>query len=206
MSKKILIVGGTSGLGRKLAELYAEEKNIVGITGRREDLLNEFKNQFPENSHILLQDISTQNTVQDINDIVNRMGGVDIIIIPASIIELNEALQLSTELKTTNINVSGFTTVINAAWQYFKQKGGGHIVGVTSVAAARGNRHAPAYHASKAYQSVYLESLRIKAKFEKISIIITELIPGYMDTEMAKGNRLFWMSTIEKQLILQSRQ
>lgn len=39
--KKIIIVGATSGIGRGLAEQYAREDYLIGITGRRENLLKE---------------------------------------------------------------------------------------------------------------------------------------------------------------------
>ena len=45
--KRIIIVGATSGIGRKMAELYAAAGNIVGITGRRKELLDEIENTFP---------------------------------------------------------------------------------------------------------------------------------------------------------------
>ena len=44
---RIIIIGGTSGIGRKMAEMYAAEGNIVGITGRRNELLEEIKNPIP---------------------------------------------------------------------------------------------------------------------------------------------------------------
>jgi short-subunit dehydrogenase len=102
------------------------------------------------------------------------------------------------EKETIDVNVSGFAKVIDLAWTYFKSQGSGQIVGVSSVAAIRGNKMAPAYHASKSFQHIYLESLRVRAGFEKNNITITELIPGYMDTEMGKGDRRFWIASVEK--------
>ena len=39
--KKIIIIGATSGIGRGLAEVYSHEDYLIGITGRRENLLEE---------------------------------------------------------------------------------------------------------------------------------------------------------------------
>lgn len=39
--KKIIIIGATSGIGRGLAEVYSQEDYLIGITGRRENLLEE---------------------------------------------------------------------------------------------------------------------------------------------------------------------
>ena len=41
--KKVIIVGATSGIGKKFAEMYAEDSCRVGITGHREKLLRELK-------------------------------------------------------------------------------------------------------------------------------------------------------------------
>ena len=198
MQKKILIVGGSTGLGRKLAELYVADDCRVGIVGRRGALLSEIRQKFPEHVTVLIADISDENIGEQVRGLVNEMGGVDLFIITASIIEFNNDLLDELERKTIDVNVKGFVQVINSAWHYFKQKGRGHIAGVTSIAAARGNKLAPAYHASKAFQSRYLESLRIKAKHEKNNIIITELVPGYMNTAMGKGDRMFWVAPVEK--------
>src|ERR1043165_443633 len=47
--KRIIIIGASSGIGKEMALLYAKQGNKVGITGRRNHLLQEIKNQFPAN-------------------------------------------------------------------------------------------------------------------------------------------------------------
>ncbi|MBL7739906.1 MAG: SDR family NAD(P)-dependent oxidoreductase [Chitinophagaceae bacterium] len=198
MSRHVLIIGGTSGLGKQLAILYATEGCQVGVTGRRGNLLQELLQQFPDNIHICQSDITDKDISGKIMELIQAMNGIDILIITASMVELNQEPGHISDTDTISTNVTGFTRIIAATWQYFLTKGKGHIVGVTSIAAARGNKNAPAYHASKSFQSAYLESLRIKAKHDKKGITVTELIPGYMDTAMGKGGRIFWMASVEK--------
>ena len=57
---------------------------------------------------------------------------------------------------------------------------------------------APAYNASKAYQINYLEGLRQKATKIKNPIYVTDIRPGFVDTDMAKGEGQFWVATKEK--------
>jgi short-subunit dehydrogenase len=197
MSYNVLIVGGTSGLGRQLAQSYAMQGCQVGIIGRRETLLSEIQRQFPDNIRTLKADISDPAIGEKVGILIALMKGIDLLIITASIVEFNSGLNLEPEIKTIDTNVSGYVKVINAAWHYFTQKGGGQIAGVTSIASVRGNKNAPAYHASKSFQSTYLESLRIRARHDRNHITITELIPGYMDTAMGRGDRLFWVATVE---------
>lgn len=198
MSNNILVIGGTSGLGKELSILYAKKGCQVGIIGRRENLLLEIQQQFPGNIKICKADINDENIGEQVTTLINAMNGIDTLIITAAIVELNNDLGHAPEMKTISTNVNGFTNVIITAWHYFLQKGQGHIIGVTSIAAARGNKNAPAYHASKSFQSSYLESLRVKAKHDKNNISVTELIPGYIDTAMGKGDRVFWIATVEK--------
>ena len=70
-----------------------------------------------------------------------------------------------------------------------------------SIAAIRGIHSSPAYSASKAYISNYLEAIRKKAKKQKTRILVTEIMPGFVDTEMAKGEGLFWVPQLRKRLI-----
>jgi short-subunit dehydrogenase len=197
MNKKVLIVGGSSGLGRQLAILYTQHGATVGVIARRDQLLAELKNEFPS-IHIQQADIALSSIIEKFGRLVAEMKGLDIVIIAASVIHFNKELAHEPENATVQVNVQGFMQVIDTAWTYLKSTGGGQIVGITSIAAVRGNQLAPAYHASKAFQSIYLESLRVRAAHEKNNIWVTELIPGYMKTDMGKGDRMFWVAKVEK--------
>ncbi len=71
----------------------------------------------------------------------------------------------------------------------------GHIVGVSSIIALRGSDIVPAYSASKAFMSNYLEGLRKKAFKDKSAITVTDIRPGFVDTEMAKAEQKFWVAS-----------
>ncbi|MER3497841.1 MAG: oxidoreductase [Chitinophagaceae bacterium] len=198
MNKTVLIIGGTSGLGRELAKQYCEENATVGIIGRRENLLEEFTDSYPKNAKACKADINSNNFNEIFLQFVQELGHIDIIVFTASIIHFNHHLDLEKEFDTINTNVVGYTRAVNLAYHYFKKVGRGHIVIVTSVAKARGNKLTPAYNASKAYQASYSDALKMKLKAEGGSIILTEIVPGYIETGMAKGDRIFWMSSVEK--------
>jgi len=83
------------------------------------------------------------------------------------------------------------------AYRFFREQGYGHLVGISSIASIRGNRHVPAYFASKAFQANYLESLWMKGKRSKAVIHVTDIQPGFVDTAMALGDT-FWMASLEK--------
>lgn len=198
MQKRVLIIGGTSGLGRKLAELYIAKGDLVAVTGRRQHLLDDLKSKYEDKIFTFQSDISLENTPSGIKDIIANIGGLDIFIITAAFAEFNEPLDWEIEKATIKTNVLGFTKVVNEIYHYFLKRDNGHIVITTSTASSRGNKFAPAYNASKAFQSFYAEGIRVKLKGLKSNIRVTELIPGYMDTDLIKGERLFWVASVDK--------
>ena len=54
---------------------------------------------------------------------------------------------------------------------------------------------APAYSASKAFVSNYLQGVRYRFEKLKLPIVVTDVQPGFVDTRMAKGDRLFWVAS-----------
>ena len=111
---------------------------------------------------------------------------------------MNKKLEFKKENSTNQLNVIAFTEIVGWAFNYFEKQGKGHLVAISSIAGLRGSRMAPAYNASKAYQINYLEGLRQKAMNSKKQIYVTDIRPGFVDTEMAKGDGQFWVSTKEK--------
>jgi short-subunit dehydrogenase len=86
----------------------------------------------------------------------------------------------------------------DAAMKYFLGKGSGHLAGISSIAGIRGNGYAPAYSASKAFVSNYLEGMRHKAAKAGVPIVVTDIKPGYVDTVMAQGDHIFWRAPVKE--------
>jgi short-subunit dehydrogenase len=197
--KKAIVIGATSGIGKELAKLLVNYGYIAGITGRRINLLAEMQNEKKDSFVIKSFDITeTDNTVQNLEALVNELGGLDLLIISSGTGDLNEQLDFNIEKRTIDTNVTGFTAVADWAFNYFNNQQYGHLVGITSIAGLRGSRRAPAYYATKAFQINYLEGLRQKAGKLKFPIYITDVRPGLVDTAMAKGDNLLWVSSVEK--------
>jgi short-subunit dehydrogenase len=195
--QKIVIIGATSGIGRELARLYAERGDLVGATGRRNDLLYTLRLEFP--NHIITEcfDATAPDATAHLEALAKKLGGLDILIYNAGWGELTETLDYSIDKATVDINVNGFLEAIHFGWRYFSTQGHGHLATTSSVAANRGNRHSPAYSASKAFQSTYFEGLHIKARHLNIPLYVTDIQPGFVDTKMAKGPR-FWVAPPQK--------
>jgi short-subunit dehydrogenase len=196
--KRIIIVGATSGIGRKLAELYAAAGNIVGITGRRIELLAEIKHLYPEKIETECFDVTGNENIQSLTSLIQKTGGMDILVYSSGIGEVSKELDWKLDKMTVETNVNGFTEIANWGFNYFIKQGYGSMAVISSIAANRGNSWAPAYSASKAFQSNYFEALSIKAKRMKKNVFMTCVEPGFVATKMAKGNIQFWIVPVEK--------
>ncbi|MFA5368266.1 MAG: SDR family NAD(P)-dependent oxidoreductase [Dehalococcoidia bacterium] len=197
--KKAIIIGASSGIGRELAKVLIQHDYVVGITGRRTELLQELQAEFANKCIIRTMDVAdTPTAIAIFNDLVAEMGGVDLVIISAGTGHGTPDLQWPNEKDTIDTNVLGFTAIADTAFNYFIKQGRGHLVGISSIAAIRGGRYAPAYNASKAYVCNYLEGLRHMAMKTKLPIYVTDIQPGFVNTRMAQGDNIFWRASTEK--------
>ncbi|SMD15789.1 SDR family NAD(P)-dependent oxidoreductase [Sporomusa malonica] len=196
---KAIIIGATSGIGKELAKVFSYQGYEVGIVGRREMLLAEVAEELPGKSYVRQIDIvfASKAKVQ-LEELIKEMDEVDIIVISAGVGYINSSLDWMDEEKTINTNVYGFTAMCNVAMQYFARQRKGQLVGISSIAAIRGSGASPAYAASKAFVSNYLEGLRLWAYLKGLSVTVTEIQPGFVDTAMAKGDGLFWVAATDK--------
>lgn len=197
--KKAIVIGASSGIGKELAGILADSGYTLGLAARRQELLLAMQKELPSKVYIKRIDISNTDDAQNgLTELIAEMDGVDLVIISAGIGYLNAELDLSKELETVATNVQGFTVIANIAFHHFLDRGTGHLVGISSIAAIRGGAEAPAYNASKAYISNYLEGLAQKATKSGLAITVTDIKPGFIDTEMAKGEGLFWVASAPK--------
>jgi len=67
-----------------------------------------------------------------------------------------------------------------------QRQGHGHIVNISSIAGLRGNHMHAAYHASKSYQCIYMEGLRKKSVKRHNNISVTDIRPGFIQTDFIK--------------------
>ena len=197
--KKIIIIGATSGIGRKMAELYAAEGNIVGITGRRKELLDEIENMFPGKIQTECFDVTGNENIERLKTLIAKTGGMDILVYSSGVGEPSKKLEWRIDKPVVDTHVNGFIEISNWSFNFFVTQGEGHMVVISSIAANRGNSWAPAYAAAKAFQTTYYEGLAIKAERIKKKITVTAIEPGFVNTAMAHGgDKMFWIVPVEK--------
>ena len=83
--KKIIIVGASSGLGARIATDFARGGWRVGIAARREERLNELKEQFPANIVTKRIDVTQPDAVQRFTELIELCDGMDVLLFAAGI-------------------------------------------------------------------------------------------------------------------------
>lgn len=196
--------------GISMMYLKNNTANIVGIAGRRTEKLKEIYDLHPTRVRYRHMDVCTEECTTIMQELLDEMGGADLIIYCSGTGSHNEgpALHPETEMPAVHTNVVGFTRIIIYAYNYFRKTGGGHFVTIASVAGIRPLRQAPAYSATKRYKIHYTSALAAMAHRNKENIRFTTIKPGFIDTELLhrkypfmvsleKGSRLIY-NAIEK--------
>lgn len=183
--RKIIITGGTSGIGEALTHVLASRGVKVGITGRSADKLEELSHKYPGLVFTEEMDVSKPRAVEALHTLINRMGGMDLYIHVAGIALRNPHINPESEVAVAETNAVGVARMCSAAFQYFMNTGRpGQIAAISSVAGTRGIGELAAYSASKSFVSTYLEALRQLAHSKGINLSITDIRPGWIRTPL----------------------
>jgi short-subunit dehydrogenase len=199
-TRNAVVVGASSGIGRALALRLARDGWTLGLTGRRVALLESLREEIGGATQVQEMDVAdVPAATARLEALIARMGGADLVVLNAGTGARNPDLAWEREEPALRVNVLGFAALAAAAMRHFLARGCGHLVGISSVSALRGNRHAPAYAASKAFVSHYLECLWLYAAKSGLPIAVTDVQPGFVDTDLVRGqDRMFWIATPEK--------
>lgn len=200
--KKAIVIGATSGIGKETAKKLAENGYEVGLAGRRKERLIELQKSIITKTFIKVIDVSrTTESIVLLKELIEEMNGLDLIVICSGIVRPNYELNWSKEKETIDTNVLGFTSMADVAAQHFINQNYGHIVGISSMSAITYSDRTNAYCASKAFVSSYLRGLRILFNKSNKNIYVTEVLPGWVYTEMTQSadmSKVFWATTSAK--------
>lgn len=186
--KHAIVIGASSGIGREVVLRLIEEGWNVGIAARRQALLEELRSKAPEMVTCREIDVCKDTAPEVLQELIAETGGMELFFYASGIGRKNVDLEPGIELSTVATNGLGFVRMVGEAYRYFSRHGGGHIVCITSVAGTKGLGMAPSYSATKAMQSTYLQALEQQAAFRHLNIRVTDIRPGFVDTELLRGD------------------
>lgn len=184
-----VIIGASSGIGEALAHQLNRDGWRLGLLARRLDRLQALRQTLAPGTVVRCIDVTSDDAAAILDDVLNELERVDLVIISAGTGHNNRDLNVALDVDTVTVNVLAFMKTAQVAVRHFLRRGRGHLVGISSVAALRGNGAGAAYAASKAFQSVYLDALRDLARQSGLPVVVTEVQPGAVDTAMLKPDR-----------------
>jgi NADP-dependent 3-hydroxy acid dehydrogenase YdfG len=190
--RSIFITGASSGIGEALAIEFARRGYAIAIAARRLDRLQALETRLAGAGAARV--VAIELDVDDLSSIPAALGRANEALGRLDVIVANAGIGPGTPIgkgrfeparQTITTNLLGAMATVDAAVQLLRAQGGGQIVAITSIAAARGLPGFGAYCASKAGLHRYLQALRGEVHGEPIAV--TELAPGFIDTELNRS-------------------
>lgn len=193
MSRGVLVTGASRGIGRSIAETFAEAGDRVAVHyGRSRSAAVEVAASLPGEGHVVVQaDMADPDAVRGAVDAAaDRLGRLDVLVNNAGIFEAHPPLETTYEewqaawARTLATNLTGAANATFCAVPHLRAAGGGAVVNVSSRGAFRGEPDNPAYGASKAGLNAFGQSLALALAPHDIRV--GTVAPGFVQTEMAQ--------------------
>ena len=188
--RRVLVTGGTSGIGAATAKAFSEADARVVINGRNqaqaENLIAARSDNSGEINFIEADLEQAEECARTVTEAVEHLGGLDILINSAGIIYHATAEETTDAqwLDTMNINVNAMFFVCRAALPRLRESQG-TIINIASDAALSGSYHLTAYCASKGAVLQMTRAMALDYAGEGIRIV--PICPGDVDTPMLHG-------------------
>lgn len=184
-----LIVGASSGIGEAIARRLGGGGCRVALVARRRDALERLAGELGAGQALVFPHDVTHGTEVPglLPEICRALGGLDLFVYAAGVMPPMAADEwnFAVDRDTIAVNLLGAMAWIDEVGPRFARAGAGTLVAVSSVAADRGRRQNPAYHASKAGLDAYLESVR--NRLGRLGVRVVTVKPGPVDTPMTQS-------------------
>jgi short-subunit dehydrogenase len=201
---RVVLIGATDGIGKALAEHWASRGFWVTLTGRDpeklERLVADLGARFP--------DATVNGVVCDLRDrrrlepafveAIAKTGHCDLFVYVAGVLIAGDGVTsvAADDAEVFDVNAVAGVVMLGLAANYFRAARRGQIVGISSIAGDRGRKAQPAYNASKAALTTYLEGLR--NRLHPFGVKVTTVKPGFVATKMLAGRGdLPWTAPVE---------
>jgi short-subunit dehydrogenase len=188
----VAIIGASSGIGRAVANVFAENKHNVICSSRDENeldsLVSDLRIRYNINAYAVPVDLTNNLSIKKfIKRSYELFKTIDCCIVTAAVVDSVDKPYYDEEelINTTNANYTGIALTLNEISRRMAGDSSGVIMCLSSVAGDRGRQSNFIYGASKSALITYLQGLRMKMYKHNVHVIT--VLPGYIDTIMAYG-------------------
>lgn len=187
--KVVLVTGGSRGIGREVAEVYAENGYdvVINYVSDKTDVEG-IKKEFEEKGVkclLVKADVSKAADVDNmVEEAIKQFGKIDVLVNNAGITRDTLLMRMSEEDfdKVIEINLKGTYLVTKAVTKYMMKKRRGSIINLASVVGVVGNAGQTNYAASKAGIIGFTKS--VAKELASRNIRANAVAPGFIETDM----------------------
>jgi NAD(P)-dependent dehydrogenase (short-subunit alcohol dehydrogenase family) len=182
--KSAIVTGGTRGIGRAIAKAFLSAGANVAITGRIEaDVENATSQLSKIGPGTVSGYVCDVRNYDQVKTLFAGFGGVDILINNAGIGIFSSVESMSPEdfRAVLETNVFGVFYCCHEAIPTMRQRGGGYIINISSLAGANPHAEMAAYNASKFGLNGFSEALMQEVRHDGIKV--SYIMPGSVNTE-----------------------
>ena len=187
-----MVTGGTRGIGLAVAEALLGAGANVAICGRSEETVKSAVSQLTNRAKSKVvgkvADVRRNTEVADLFTWIDReLGNLDIVVNNAGVGVFKSTAELSVEdwQKTVETNLSGVFYCCREALLRLKQRGGGYIINISSLAGKNAFAGGAAYNASKFGLNGFSEAMMLDHRYDKVRV--SYVMPGSVNTEFSSG-------------------
>lgn len=181
------MTGASSGLGWALALALTKRGYRVWAAGRRAERLEALVAMKPDAIVPVVLDVSHADEAHErIRALDAEVGGFDLVVANAGVGGETSDLSWPTVRAVLDVNVLGAAATLSAVIPAMVQRGRGHLVGISSLAAFITVKRTASYNASKAFLTSWLENLRFDV--EPAGLTVTTIHPGFVKSELTAKN------------------
>jgi NAD(P)-dependent dehydrogenase (short-subunit alcohol dehydrogenase family) len=191
--KVALVTGGSRGIGLAIASALVADGVQVAVTGLSAQRLSAARPQIeragPGAVETLQADVRRYADLKRaVEAAVGRFGGLDILVNNAGVGIFKDVAEMTPEEWSTVIetNLTGVFNACHLALPYMRQRGGGFIVNISSLAGRNPFATAAAYCASKSGLNAFSEALMQEVRYEGIRVSC--VMPGSVATAFMHGD------------------
>jgi NADP-dependent 3-hydroxy acid dehydrogenase YdfG len=190
--RKVLITGGSSGIGEATALAMAAEGAAIAVGARRKDRLDDLAGRIEGDGGTAVAieaDITDEDQAKALVEGAHEaLGGLDCLVNNAGVMLLGPLQGADPDEWRTMIEVNclGLLYCTHYALPLMRDGGGGDVVNVSSVAGRVAALGSGVYNMTKWGVVGYSEALRQEALH--IGVRVTIIEPGYVETELQGHN------------------
>jgi gluconate 5-dehydrogenase len=185
--KRAVVTGGGTGIGQGIAQALIDAGATVVLVGRRREILEEAVAVLgPSASYITVDVADTASLPAMVEQLENAFGSVDILVNNAGINMKKMALEVTDEefQRVVQTNLNGLFSLCREFGKRMKERGGGSIINITSMAAIYGLPLVAAYAASKT--AVLGLTRTLASDLAPFGIRVNAIAPGFIASEMTR--------------------